>query len=89
MHGQRNIKQCHFAHHKSHRDWPGIERAPPRCKLNVFLNNAHKSAFGPRSQATRNERLLGVRKDGTQINTRPVADIFGPNAKVNYVRHKI
>jgi hypothetical protein len=26
----KNLSQCHFAHHKSYTDWPGIEPRPPR-----------------------------------------------------------
>jgi hypothetical protein len=26
----KNMSQCHFVHHKSHMDWPGIEPGPPR-----------------------------------------------------------
>jgi hypothetical protein len=25
----KNLSQCHFANHKSHVDWPGIEPGPP------------------------------------------------------------
>jgi hypothetical protein len=26
----KNLTQCYFVHHKSHKVWPGIEPGPPR-----------------------------------------------------------
>jgi len=27
---EKKLSQCHSVHHKSHRNWPGIETRPPR-----------------------------------------------------------
>ena len=27
---EKNLSQCHFIHHKSYMDWPGIENRPPQ-----------------------------------------------------------
>jgi hypothetical protein len=29
-HSGKTLSHCHFAHHKSHMDWPGIEPGPLR-----------------------------------------------------------
>jgi hypothetical protein len=32
----KNLSQCHFVHHKSYTDWPGIEPGPPRRQLTAW-----------------------------------------------------
>jgi hypothetical protein len=32
----KNLSQCHFIHHKSHMDWPGIEPRPPRWEAGNY-----------------------------------------------------
>jgi hypothetical protein len=59
----KTLSQCHFVHHKSHMDWPGIEPGPPRWEagdwlpeplhgqvyilLNVYLMKAKSNVFLP------------------------------------------
>jgi hypothetical protein len=33
-----NPAQCHFVHHESHMDWPGIEPGPPRWVFTIYMN---------------------------------------------------
>jgi len=35
-HSEINLSQGQFAHHKYHKDWPGIERGPPRWVTGVW-----------------------------------------------------
>ena len=31
------VSQCHFVHHKYHRDWPGLKSSPPKALLLPFV----------------------------------------------------
>jgi hypothetical protein len=62
----KNLSQCHFVHHKSQMDWPGIEPEPPRwetsgCEswlltlkkaysLSCSENTVRGKIFGPKSE---------------------------------------
>jgi hypothetical protein len=34
---EKTLSQCHFVHHKSHTDWPGIVQVPPQWEANDKL----------------------------------------------------
>jgi hypothetical protein len=34
---RKKLSQCHFVHHQSHVDWPGIEHGPPRWEADDWL----------------------------------------------------
>jgi hypothetical protein len=45
---ERNLSQCHFVHHKSHKNWPESKRRPP-CGVGLrpkLLIKAHKLLVG-------------------------------------------
>jgi len=34
---KRNLSQCHFVHHKSHKDWLGIETGSARLEAGIVM----------------------------------------------------
>ena len=42
---EENWFQCHFAHNKSHREWPGIKLQPPCCEADNWLFESRQSLW--------------------------------------------
>ena len=40
----RNPSQCHFFHHKSHVNWPGIEPVPPPSETGHFADKRRRAS---------------------------------------------
>jgi len=48
-HSEKTLSQCHRSHHKSHKDWPGIEMGPPGWQAGAMpqpkKNNTNPTLF--------------------------------------------